>query len=222
MPECVFTFDALHTNQKTMERVVVEKNGDFLVQVKGNTPQLREAMEYTLRKKHKLIRTYTTIDKGHGRIETRKLEILPTTPEETGWPHTHTICRIYRERETIRAGETVDLSSETSLYVGSFSSHRVSPETASQLIREHWTIENCLHHRKDRSMNEDRCRAAEKGIGRVMCCIRSVAALLLGQAKESLKVIQRRLSSKPHLLTKLLSCDSPEEWLIRCKPYKLR
>lgn len=205
-----------------MERVVVEKNADFLIQVKGSTPQLKETIEYSLRKNHQHIRSYTTVDKGHGRIETRKIEILSVTPEETGWPHTHTACRIYRERETIRAGETVNTSTETSLYVGSFSANQVSPQTASQFIREHWTIENCLHHRKDRSMNEDRCRAAEKGIGRVMCAIRSVVALLLGQATESLKVIQRRLSRKPHLLTKLLSSDNPQQWITRYKPFKLK
>lgn len=203
-----------------MERVVVEKNADFLVQVKGNTPNLKEALEYALRKNAQSIQTAKTMDKGHGRIETREIEVLPITPVLTGWPHTHTVCRITRHREKIRRGTVVNSSQETSLYVGSFASVHYSPKQLLRVIREHWTIENCLHHRKDRSMNEDRCRAAEKGIGRIMCCIRSTVAMLLGRAIESLKVVQRRLASNAHLLIRLIKSTSPNQWLNSCKPYK--
>jgi hypothetical protein len=80
--------------------------------------------------------------------------------------------------------------------------------------------ENGLHHRKDRSMNEDRNRASRKGCARVMCCIRSIAALVLGRAKECLSVVQRRLSQKTHLVLGLLSCHSVEEWERLYKPYR--
>jgi hypothetical protein len=37
------TFDALHTNRKRMETLVVEKQADCLMQVKDNTPALLES-----------------------------------------------------------------------------------------------------------------------------------------------------------------------------------
>jgi predicted transposase YbfD/YdcC len=205
-----------------MERIVVEKDADFLIQVKANAPRLQETLEHALRKNKDNAQTAQTIDKGHGRIETRSIELVPVTPTDTGWPHTHSVCRVTRSREILRKGEVIDRSDETSLYVGSFSTAQISSETAAQTIRGHWTIENCLHHRKDRSMGEDRCRASAKGIGRVMCCIRSITALMLGRAKQTLKVVQRRLASKTHLLIAMLSSTHLDDWLKRHKPFKLK
>lgn len=222
LPGCIFTFDALHSIRLTMSKVVLEKDGDFLIQVKGNARQLKTTIERVLQKKKSQVQTAQTIDKGHGRIEIRTIEMVSTTPAETGWPHTHTICRVHRRREVMRGGKVVESSEETSLYVGSFSAARTSPQTAARVIRGHWSIENCLHHRKDRSMNEDRNRASTNGTGQVMCCIRSIAALVLGRTKETFKVVQRRLASKPNLLMGLLLSTHLDDWLNRFKPYKFR
>ena len=70
-------------------------------------------------------------------------------------------------------------------------------------------------------MDEDRCRSAAHKTGRVMCCLRSIVALVLGRAKESLSVVQRRFSKKTHLILGLLSCSNLDEWERRYKPYKL-
>ncbi len=204
-----------------MERIVIDKEADFLIQVKSNAPQLQESLERVLQTKCKDIQTAESFDKGHGRIEARKIEIAPTSPIDTNWPHTHTVCRVTRDRQLVRRGELISQSHETSMYVASFSSSTFPPERIAKMIRGHWTIENVLHHRKDRSMDEDRCRASECGIGRVMCCIRSITALVLGRAKESLSVIQRRFSRKTHLVIQLLSCRNLHEWEQRYKPYKL-
>ena len=58
-----------------------------------------------------------------------------------------------------------------------------------------------------------------RGIGRVMTCFRSLAALLLARGKESTRVLQRRLSGKPHLLLHLLKSSGAAEWEKRAKPY---
>ena len=147
--------------------------------------------------------------------------MVPTSPIDTNWPHTHVACRITRDRETMRRGQVVTRSHEEALYVGSFAATTFTPEKVLDLARAHWSIENCLHHRKDRSMDEDRNRASERGIGRLMCCVRSLAAQILGRAKESLSVVQRRLSGKAHLAMRLLFCNSLEDWERTCKPYKL-
>ena len=69
-------------------------------------------------------------------------------------------------------------------------------------------------------MDEDRI-VPGKGYGRVMCRIRSITALVLGRARESLSVVQRRLSGKLHLLLGLLSCRNVQHWERLCKPYSV-
>ncbi len=90
------TFDALHTNHKRIETVVVEKQADCLMQVKNNTPALQKSLLLAFERKSDQCRTTEDIGYGHGRIETRTLEMVPISPLETSWPHTHTACRVKR------------------------------------------------------------------------------------------------------------------------------
>ena len=214
------TFDALHTNHKRIETVVVEKQADCLMQVKNNTPALQKSLLLAFERKSDQCRTTEDIGYGHGRIETRTLEMVPISPLETSWPHTHTACRVKRHVEKLRRGEVVECTYDESIYVGSFSFETKTPEQAQQLIRGHWGIENGLHHPKDRSMDEDRCRASEAGIGRVVSCIRGLVALVSRRTKESLAVIRRRFAGKPHLLMKLLASTTLAGWEQCCTPYK--
>ena len=76
--------------------------------------------------------------------------------------------------------------------------------------------------RFERSMDEDRNRASPKGIGRVMTCLRSWSAIILGRTRETKDVLYQRLSRKPQLLLKLLACRTLDEWERTCKPYTLK
>ena len=221
LPGCVLTMDALHAVKKTIEIAVIGKRADVLICVKDNAADLQRTVHKHLNRRRKRLLTAQTLDHAHGRIEKRSIEMAPIRPEQTGWPHTHTACRIRRERRMIRRGQVVSTSCEEVSYIASFSAEQYPPATVLELIRGHWSIENCLHHRKDRSMDEDRCRAAGSRTGRVMCCLRSIAAMVLGRAKETLSVIQRRFSAKPHLLLRLLFCASLDDWERRYKPYTL-
>jgi len=189
--------------------------------VKGNAEDLRRKLERLLRRKSAQVQCARTVDKGHGRIETRQIEMVPTTPIETGWPHTHLGCRVTRQRDTRRRGLSVGTSCEQVYYVATFAASRFTPEQVLGLVRGHWSIENGLHHRKDRSLDEDRNRASGKGYGRVMCCLRSIAASVVGRTRESFSVVRRRLSTKLHLLVGLLSCRSVQQWERLYRPYSV-
>jgi len=217
---CVLTFDALHAVKETFEKAVADKRADFLVCVKGNASGLRQSLERVYRRRPDGVRRARTVEKGHGRIETREIEMAHTSPVETGWPHTHVVGRVTRDRETVRGGESVSHSHEQVYFVGSFPETSRTPEQVLELTRGHWTIENCLHHRKDRSMDEDRNRAGACGIGRVMSCMRSFAALVVGRSRESASEVQRRFSTKIHLVLGLFSCRSLAEWERSYRPYK--
>jgi predicted transposase YbfD/YdcC len=167
------------------------------------------------------IRRAETLDRGHGRIERRSIEVLPISPSESGWPHTHVACRITRIREIVRKNIVIHESKEKVFYAGSMNAFSRSPEEFLKLSRGHWTIENNLHYHKDRSLDEDRNPAAEHGSGRIMCFLRSVAALVLGKAKEPLNVVKLRLALKPHLLMRLLFCNDLSEWMKKYRPFAL-
>lgn len=221
LPGCKITFDALHTTHRTMETVVIEKQADCLMQVKDNTPALKSSLERVLSKsKPAQIETAKTVGLEHGRIEKRSIELVPLSPLDSGWPHTHQVARVTRHTELLRREQVVKTRSEQALYVGSASAAATSAPEVLKQVRGHWGIENRLHHRKDRSMDEDRNRASARGIGRVMCCIRSFAALIWDRAKESAGVVRRRLGCKPHMLIALLESSTLAAWERRVQPYK--
>ena len=217
----VITQDALHARRAGMEKIVVAKNADYLIQVKQNAPALEQSLKRALNLKHNEVQTAEDFGYEHGRIELRKLEMVPLSPVETGWPHTHTACRVERDRQLLRRGDVAEHSHERSYYVGSFPVTSRTPEEVLQLTRGHWGIENELHHPKDRSMDEDRCRASESGIGRTISCIRGLVAQLSRRTKESLGVIRCRFARRPQLLIKLLFSPSLAHWEQRYHPYKM-
>lgn len=65
----VITLDALHTQRKTAKYLVEEKQASYLFTVKGNQPTLKNDIE--LLERDKTPPEHETVDKGHGRIETR-------------------------------------------------------------------------------------------------------------------------------------------------------
>jgi len=216
----VLTFDALHTVKDTF-RQVVGKGADFFVCVKNNASDLRSKLDKHLIRNKKNLQSAETVDHGHGRIEHRSIEMTSILPWQTGWPHTHMVCRITRKRALVRKKQIVSESLEEIICVGSFSINNYSPLDVLALDRGHWTIENSLHHRKDRSMDEDRNRASVKKSGRTMCYLRSFTAMIFNRSKESLSVIQRRISSKIHLVLNLFDCNNISEWEQKHCPYKL-
>ena len=214
--------DAGHTNQVTADKIVDERGADYLIQVKGNTSNLLEFIERKINNCSDVYKS-TSSNCGHGRYETRTIEMVSTTPIEANWAHAHTVCRVTRTRDQYRQGEVIKKSKPTiSYYVASFNTHSHSPKHVLQMIRGHWYVENGLHHRKDRSMDEDRNRGASTGSGRMMCALRSIAAGILGMAKESMSVLWRRFTAKPGKLIELFGCTSHDRWLKRSQPYILK
>ena len=61
--------------------------------------------------------------------------------------------------------------------------HQADASRLRALIREHWGIENCLHHVKDRTWLEDRHWVGNKKTGAVVTMLRSVACGLARKAR---------------------------------------
>ena len=58
------------------------------------------------------------------------------------------------------------------------------PERLLQLAREHWSIENGQHHRRDRTQREDNCPVRDTRTGRNLSLFRSLAIFLFEQQRQ--------------------------------------
>ena len=82
------------------------------------------------------------------------------------------IARLERRRES-RGRESV----ETAWLITSLPPDRADPERLLGLARAHWAIENRLHHVRDVSFNEDRCRT--RAGARPLATLRNLAITLI-------------------------------------------
>ena len=113
-------------------------------------------------------------EKGHHRIECRRLARVEVTPEEIGLCGCWQVIAVERVREPLGKGDRPD--PEIAYYATSLSSRERSEEQLMELIRGHWAaIENGIHHRRDVSFAEDCCRITKNGGAQVMASLRNLA-----------------------------------------------
>lgn len=175
----VVTLDALHTQLATA-RLVVEQGGDYLMTVKSN----QQAMLDDLRAfdwDQKTVRQSQceTLDKGHGRIETRRCRVLsldPVSEDYVSMPHRRMAFRIERERKTLRSGKT---TTETVHGITSLAPERAGANEILALNRGHWEIENRVHYVRDTSYDEDRNRVREGALRRNLACLANAAISII-------------------------------------------
>ena len=117
-----------------------------------------------------------TIDKGHGRIEIRRIQVrtaLPTRLDEA-WPGIKAICRIERIREL------KDRCSREVIYaITSLDPAKHGPALLLQLSRDHWQIENSLFHVRDVTFREDHCRVRTGSAPQALASLRDAALNLI-------------------------------------------
>jgi hypothetical protein len=94
------------------------------------------------------------VEKGHGRIEWRGIQVMAITPEQMSFPHVAQLARLDRIRELPGGRQEV----ETVWLITSLSPEQASAERLLQLARQYWCIENGTHLRLDVSGAEDACR----------------------------------------------------------------
>lgn len=118
------------------------------------------------------MRTAETVDKGHGRIETRRIAVSSEVVPHLDWPGAAQVARLQRTR---RIGGKVSV--EIVFLITSLSPEAAGPERLLALNRDHWGIENRLHYVRDVSMNEDRCRV--RAGARPLASIRNLVTSLI-------------------------------------------
>lgn len=129
------------------------------------------------------------VEKAHGRIEVRSIEVLPAAslPSDT-WPTIRQICRLRRSRCRKKNGVWQTPEEEIVFLVTSLSRDQASPKQLLHLNRHHWAIENNLHRNKDVILGEDRATSRS---GHAPANIASLNNLVL--------YLLRRIHSSPTL-----------------------
>ena len=147
---CIVTIDAMGC-QKRIAKEIKKKEADYLLMVKGNQQELKEQVE-KLFEITEVSDSDTNIDSGHGRVETRKCDVITDLrffDDRNEWDSLKSIVRITSERYNKTSGEA---STEVRYYISSLQG------TAMKIngnVRNHWSIENNLHWSLDVLFKED-------------------------------------------------------------------
>lgn len=168
------TLDAMGC-QKAIAEKIIEKGGDYLLALKGNQSRLHDDVRLHFEEPAPTslvqMACAETIDKGHGRVETRCCRLSTDIdwlrelhPE---WKNLNSIIAIDSQRFI---GDTI--TQETRYFI---SSSKVSATQMLAAVRLHWGIENQLHWVLDMSFGEDQSRIRKDNAPTNVAIIRHAA-----------------------------------------------
>jgi len=163
----VVTADALHTVKATADHIH-ERGGEFVLPVKENRRALFDALDALPWDQVPVAHAAT--DKGHGRITTRTIQVLPA-PDDLPFPHVSQVFLIERYVTGLR-GEPV--SAVAALGVASPETEQASPADLARYVRQQWSIES-LHWIRDSLYQEDKSQIRTRNGPRIMAALRNLA-----------------------------------------------
>ena len=154
---CIFTFDAINCQEKTLEAAKATGN-EIVVQVKDNQPTLLHDCQQTAETLRPAEVYQEPLTKSHNRIESRKAEVFtqPSLTDADKWSLVEAIIKVERKRQVFDTrAKCWQRSDETSFYI---STTVLSAEEFCKGIRAHWGIENRDHCVRDVTLGEDKSR----------------------------------------------------------------
>jgi len=191
--DCDITTDALHCQTNTV-RAIRDAEAHYTIGVKANQKTLYHdirATFTTLRAddQHPLP-MHETIEKGHGRIETRRYwttDDLSRLSTRDVWKDLQSIGMVESER---RIGAHV--SHKTRYFI---SSRAADVRPFATRVRGHWQIENQLHWRLDVIMDEDDAHIRVNHGPENMAVLRHMAINLLKHEPSKMSIQSKRLQA---------------------------
>lgn len=163
----VITADALHT-QRAHAVYLHECGAGFVFTVKQNQPRLFAALDALPWAQTPIAARH--IDRGHGRITTRTIQVLPA-PKDLPFPHLNQVWLIERY---VTDPTGTPLSAVAAMGVTNLHTQRGTPTRLASLVRDHWGIES-LHWLRDTVYREDDSTTHTRSGPRVMAALRNLA-----------------------------------------------
>ncbi len=179
---CIVTIDAMGT-QKEIAQEIIQRGGDYILSLKGNQGNIhqdvKQLFDWGLKTNFENIphETYSTINKGHGRIEIRRYWLLSEVENLMDgrlWSGLKRVGLVESERRI--KGQLPRI--EKRYYLLSLDG---GVERFAQAVRSHWSIENQLHWCLDVAFDEDNSRIRSGYAPENMSLIRHIALNLLSQ-----------------------------------------
>jgi predicted transposase YbfD/YdcC len=194
----IVTIDAMGC-QKEIAATIIDKEADYVLALKGNQGTLSADVELFFAEqkarsfKDTSISRHRTLEKSHGRIETRTYtatsDIAWLAKQHPGWKGLKSIVMVESMREIV-GGKT---EHETRFYISSLDA---DAERQGEAIRSHWGVENSHHWVMDMLFRDDECRIRTANAPANFATIKHMAGNLLrhGAGKQSLR-LKRRLAA---------------------------
>jgi len=183
----VVTIDAIGC-QKSVAQKITECGADYVLALKENHPQLSEDVQLWLDSEQNAQRlaVHETVEKDHGRIETRRYAIsdqIDWLEQKPLWAGLKAVGMVECVREV---GDKVSI--QRRYYLCSIT----ELERFTQVVRGHWAIENSQHWVLDVQFGEDANRSRKDYSATNLALIRRMALNFLRSAEQSKHSIRRR------------------------------
>lgn len=204
---CTVTIDAMGC-QKKIAKEIIKGGGDYVLALKENHKTLHDDVALymdSLRDgdlKNRCFDYFETLEKGHGRIETRRhwvTEDIDWLEGRASWSNIKSIGMVERERQVNNA-----ISKERHFYI---SSRDADAKELARCVRSHWEVENKLHWVLDVCFNEDKCRVRKDFGAENFAVVRHLAINLLRQEntfKGSLRRKRKKAGWDHHYLVEIM------------------
>lgn len=180
--------DALHT-QRQVSIQIGKAGGNYLWTVKGNQSQLLRDLQDWFDTQVLLLPgmgcppkdfcSATLTNKGHGRLEVRRLTTSSQLNDFLDWPF---LQQVFQLERTITFSKTGKTRHETLYGVTSLSAEQASPSQLLQMLRSYWHIENSLHYPRDVTLHEDQTRFKKHSAAHNMAIINNLVLALIAKS----------------------------------------
>jgi predicted transposase YbfD/YdcC len=168
--------DAILTQRKLSVQIL-EAGGDYLWLAKDNQPALLADIQEVFdpaptaagwSQAPRELRTAQTVELGHGRLEKRILTATTFLNDYSDWPG---LAQVFRLERQVVLTSTGEIHQEVVFGLTSLSPLKATARQLLDYIRNYWGIENGLHYRRDKTLQEDATRMKHPHQAEVMAVL---------------------------------------------------
>jgi predicted transposase YbfD/YdcC len=204
----IISADALFTQHNFCQEVIAA-GGDYLLVVKRNQPTLYEDLSLFFQEPPLDCldwRTAESFNKGHGRLENRLL-CASTELNDFLARDWYGVAQVFCLRR--RVEHALKCTQEIVYGITSLTAKQADPGLLLELNRDHWSIENRLHYRRDVTLCEDACQVRKGVAPHALAVLNSFVLALfdfcnVSNAKQHMRLLDAQPLQAVRLLLKSL------------------